>query len=197
MTAWAGLEAALRAVHRDHPALRDFVAFPDDLEPRPVAPRHMPCADLAYADPVFQMAEHPLARAFLEAGPVAWWRDTYVDTDIGADFMARFGCYCAIGGGGAWTSRKMAGYVVTMPAGLDYTWHHHPAEEMYLVLAGEAEFYREGEVAEVLRAGDTSFHASMQPHAMATKDSPVMCYVTWRNHLDTPPVLTEREVARA
>ena len=61
--------------------------------------------------------------------------------------------------------------------------------------AREAAFHREGDPTEVLRPGGTSFHASNQPHAMETTDSPVMCYVTWRNHLDTPPVLTERAVA--
>ena len=65
---------------------------------------------------------------------------------------------------------------------------------MYLVLAGQARFMREGAAPETLSAGETSFHASNQPHAMETADHSVMAYVTWRNHLDTPPVLTDREV---
>jgi quercetin dioxygenase-like cupin family protein len=105
--------------------------------------------------------------------------------------MDRFGCYCLIGKDGAYISTQMFAWVVYMPAHLHYPWHHHPAEEMYLVIAGEAEFMREGASPEVLRAGDTCFHASNQPHAMETHDHPVMALVMWRNGFDTPPVLSE------
>lgn len=194
MNAFGQLKDALRQAHATHPQLADFVGFPDDLQDQPLKARHLPCADYVYGDASFRDADAPLARAFFAAGPNAFWRATYADTDIGDDFLNRFGCYCAIGDGGPWKSGQMSGYVVTMPPGLYYPWHHHKAEELYLVLAGEAEFYREGEPAETLREGDTSFHASSQPHAMETKGSSVMCYVTWRNHLNIPPVLTEREV---
>ena len=194
MTPFARLLDAIRDAHETSPALADFVSFPDDVHEVALSPRHLPCADYMYHDEILQAAPNPLARAFFAAGPDAFWRETYAGTNIGEDFMNRFGCFCAIGNGGAYDSDRMKGYVVTMPPGLHYPWHHHPAEEMYLVLAGEAEFYREGEAASVLREGDTSFHASNQPHAMETKNSPVICYVTWRNHFDTPPVLTERPV---
>lgn len=62
---------------------------------------------------------------------------------------------------------------------------------MYLTLAGEAEFMREGASNKKLRPGDTSQHASNQPHAMETHAHPVMAYVVWRNGFETPPVLTE------
>ncbi|MEM7438464.1 MAG: dimethylsulfonioproprionate lyase family protein [Pseudomonadota bacterium] len=194
MSAFDLLLDALRDAHANHPKLAEFVAFPDDLTPLEMEPRHLPCADYVYNDALFAAAQMPLAQAFLQAGPDAFWRDTYAQTDIGEDFLNRFGCYCAIGAGSPWKSEKMSGFVTMMPPGLYYTWHHHPAEELYVVLAGEAEFYREGEPPETLREGDTSFHASNQPHAMETKDSSVMCYVTWRNHLGIKPVLTERQV---
>jgi hypothetical protein len=44
-----------------------------------------------------------------------------------------------------------------------------------------------------LGPGDTAFHASNQPHAMTTKDKPVLAYVLWRGDLKTPPVLTPAE----
>ncbi|MGB0798377.1 MAG: dimethylsulfonioproprionate lyase family protein [Planktomarina sp.] len=192
--AFSALHDALKYAHETVPALREFVAFPGDLAEQRMDVMHRPCADYLRDDPVFSAADDPLARAFYDAGPDAQWLETYGETDIGDDFLTRFGCYCAIGGGGAWTSDLMAGYVVTMPPGLYYPWHQHPAEELYLVLAGEAEFYAEGQAAQTLRAGGTSFHASNQPHAMQTFDTPVMAYVTWRNHLSVKPVLTDRAV---
>jgi len=189
------LDAAQRA-HASHPGLAAFVGFPDDLSEQPMTPHSIPAADLlARETGLFGNDQAELRDAFIAAAPEALWRETYKGTDIGQDFMDRFGCYCLIGPGAPWTSARMAGFVVYMPADLHYPWHHHPAEEMYLVLAGEARFLAEGAPPETLRAGDTSFHASNQPHAMETGAHPVMAYVTWRSHLQTPPVLTERPVA--
>jgi len=186
------LLSEIRTAHATHPKLAAFVRFPDDLVTQTHTPRHFSCSDVMRDDPVFQSSMHPLSRAFYDAGPDAHWRETYANTNIGSDFLDRFGCYCAIGEGGQWTSKKMAGFVVTMPPGLYYPWHHHPAEEMYLVLAGEAVFHRDGAAAENLCEGEAVFHSSNQPHAMQTFDHPVMAYVTWRNHLGIRPVLTER-----
>jgi len=36
---------------------------------------------------------------------------------------------------------------------------------------------------------------SNQPHALETKDHPVMAYVVWRNGFDTPPVLTHKDAS--
>lgn len=180
-----------RIMHRDHAGLAQFVGFPTDLEDQDYTPFDIPAAALLRGDTGATTPDiAPLRDAFVGAGPDAQWRETYKDTDIGDDFMDRFACYCLIGPGAPFVSKTMAGFVVFMPAGLHYTWHHHPAEELYLVLSGEAEFIRRGEAPETLRAGDTSFHHSNQPHAMTTHDHPVMAYVTWRNHLDIPPVLT-------
>ncbi len=185
-----------RAAHESQACLAEFCRFPDDLHEQAVAPFHVPAAELLsresglYSDVLSEFRD-----AFVAASPMAQWRETYKDTNIGQDFMDRFACYSLIGEGGPWVSTQMSSYVVYMPANLYYPWHHHPAEELYLVLAGEAEFMREGAEPETLRPGDHSFHASNQPHAMRTGDHPVMAYVVWRNNLQTPPVLTEREVA--
>ncbi len=195
---WDRLLAEVAEAHRVVPSLREFCALGDDLTPTPVSPYHVPAAKLMLADrdlPAGAMSG--LRDAFLAAGPEAEWRETYKDTSIGQDFMDRFACYGLIcASGGAWQSAQMSGFVVYMPPGLHYTWHHHPAEEMYLVLAGSAEFLREHEAPQTLVAGDTCFHASDQPHAMTTHDSGVMAYVVWRNNLHIKPVLTDRAVVQ-
>ena len=192
---FADLIKAAREAHGRLPGLAGFCEFPDDLTEAPVTPRHFPCAALMEADATLRKAgTDPLAKAFLAGSPHAHWRETYADTDIGQDFMDRFGCYCLIGPGGAWRSEKMLGFVVYMPPKLWYPRHHHPAEELYTVLHGEAEFLREGEANETLGPGESSFHASNQPHAMETHDHPVMAYVVWRNNFETDPALTRREI---
>ena len=189
------LEAAYQA-HIRVPALKGFCVFLDDLRISTYEQRWIPPSDLMVGDAnLLDGGSDPLAQAFIDAAPDAQWRLTYEGTNIGQDFLDRFGCYCLIGKGGPWISDQFAAFVVYMPPHLYYTWHHHPAEEIYYILAGEAEFFREAERAEILSAGQSSFHASNQPHATETHDKGMLAYVLWRNEFQTPPVLTEREVA--
>ena len=123
------------------------------------------------------------------ASAYAHWRQTYAETNIGQDFLDRFGCYCLIGENGAWTSRQMSAFFVYMPSDLWYTWHAHPAEELYFVIAGGGQFYRDGDPPRHLGPGQTMFHGSNQPHALQTGFSPLLALVLWRNNLDIPPVL--------
>lgn len=190
--AFSALLDVARVTHAETPALKEFCDFPDDLEPCAVSKYHVNAYHLMRAEAGWpDGTTHPLAQAFLDAAPEGHWRETYKDTDIGQDFMDRFGCYCLIGPDAPWTSRKMFGFMVYMPPGLWYPWHHHPAEETYLVIAGEGEFLREGTEPETLRAGDAMFHSSNESHALRTHDSPIMAYVVWRNHFDIKPVLSE------
>lgn len=192
------LLAEARTAHANTPELAKFCAFPQDLTDTPVSPYSIPAARLMEHDNILQGAEiSRFAKASIAAGPVVHWRETYKDTDIGQEFLGRFGCYCLIGPNGAYHSKQMLAFVVYMPPGLYYPWHHHPAEEMYLVLAGEAEFRREGEAPQTLGVGQTSFHASDQPHAMETHDQPILAYVIWRNNFGIKPVLTDRKVPSA
>ncbi|WP_299849774.1 dimethylsulfonioproprionate lyase family protein [uncultured Roseovarius sp.] len=192
---WDTLLDQVRAMHRAHPRLTAFCPFPDDITAQPVTPYHIPSADL-FADETDLSGSPfgPLCDAIRAGGPDAHWRETYKGTDIGDDFMDRFGCYCIIGDGGPFQSRTMRAWMVYMPPHLHYRWHHHPAEEMYLVLAGSARFFCQGAAPEVLSAGQTSEHASNQPHAMETEGSSVLNYVIWRNGFDTPPVLTPEDM---
>ena len=192
MSAFDLLLAEARRAHAAIPALAEFCAFPDDLTPQAVKRRWSPVQDLLMAQAWSAGDLDAFRDAWIMAAHEAAWRETYKDTNIGEDFLNRFGCYCLVGDGGAFKSEKMAAYVVYMPPNLHYPWHEHPAEEMYVVLAGQATFRREGEKDEVLTAGGTSFHASNQPHAMTTGDHPVMAYVVWRNEFGTPPILTDR-----
>ena len=189
---WQRLIEEARAAHRAHEELTAFCPFPDDLQEQDVAAHRIAPADLLEGESgLFSSGFAGLRDAFVAASPFAKWRETYKNTGIGDDFLNRFGCYCLIGAGGAFHSEQMWAYVVYMPEGLHYPWHHHPGEEAYVVLGGEAEFYRHGEEQQVLREGGMSVHGPNQPHAMTTKEHPVMAYVVWRNGFDVGPQLTE------
>lgn len=189
---FAKLLLLAKAAFESNQAAMTFSAFPIDLSPQTVVPFRIPPADLMQSETgLFTQVYGELRDAIIVAGALAHWRETYKNTGIGQDFMDRFGCYPIIGPCGPYQSSALWLWMVYMPPHLHYPWHHHPAEEFYLVLAGEAEFHRAGMTSETLREGDGMFHASNQPHAMTTTDHPVLCLVAWRNGFDVEPALSD------
>lgn len=181
-----------RAAYGDHEDLMAFAPFPDDVKRQPITPYPLPCGEtLQRETDLISRTYQALHKAIVAVGPLARWRETYTNTDIGDHFLDRFGCYTIIGDGGPYTSGKLWLWTVYMPADLYYPWHHHPGEEIYLVVAGSAVFKRKGLADETLSEGNALFHGSNQPHAMQTLADPVLCLVAWRDGFDTKPVLTK------
>ena len=173
------------------PALQAFCELPDQLETQTVTPAHIPAATLMQTDDeLFSPDYSGLRDAFIAASDKAEWRETYKGTRIGEEFRQRFACYCLIGPGGPFMAEKMGAYVVYMPKGLYYPFHHHPAEELYFVIAGEAEFLMEGKDPQTLGPGSHVFHPSNRPHATQTHDHPFMAMVLWRGDMTVSPLLT-------
>ena len=168
-----------------------FTPFPDDIVPQAVTPFHSTCCDVFCEDKKLVSQKYPaLQDAIRAASDAVHWRQTYKDTDIGDDFMDKFACYCIIGENAPFMSAAIRLFMVYMPPHFYYPWHHHPAEEMYVVGSGNGVFKRKDCPDERLTEGDTSFHQSNQPHAMETLDDPVLCLVAWRDDFETQPVLT-------
>jgi len=181
----------VRSAYLGQPDARRFAPFPDDITPQPVTAMQRPCAAHFMDGPVAPDSPYlALHSAMKDASPHMSWRATYEGTDIGDDFMERFGCFCIVGNNAPFASAALWAFMTYMPPGLDYPRHHHPAEELYLIVSGRADFMRDGAAPETLEAGSCVYHASNQPHAMRTTDQPALCLVFWRNHFGTPPVLS-------
>jgi hypothetical protein len=187
---------AVRQTYLATPQLIGFAPFPKDIAPQPLLEFHTNPLKLFLAETKLYCPTSSLRDAIVGAAPHAHWRETYKETNIGQDFMERFGCYAIIGNDAPFSSQTLWAWMVYMPAGLHYPWHQHPAEEMYFVVAGEAKFMRDGMATKILGPGDTSFHASNQPHAMETGDLPVLCLVVWRDQFETGPSLTPQGLAK-
>ena len=190
---WDRLLDEARGLHLNNPELTGFCPFPDDLVATEFPKNQTSAKGHIDNDVLAQCHNSPLVDAFVEAGSVAYWRETYKHAPVERAFLDKFGCYCLIGPNAPFTSNKMFGWFVHMPANLWYPWHHHPAEEMYSVISGEAEFMRRGEENRILREGQSCEHRSNQPHAMKTGSKPVLTWVVWRNHFDVTPVLTSQD----
>ena len=189
---WDRLLDEIRGAH-SHPVLGGFCSFPTDIVAQNVRAFHVPAADLLLTETGLCSESYAgFCDAVVAGARLARWRETYKHTGIGDDFLTRFGCYEAIGGPDApFASQTMRSFIVYMPPWLHYPWHHHPAEEVYLVIAGEAEFMLARHEPRILRPGECALHPSMQPHATATREHPLLAYVVWRGDLDVAPVLTE------
>ena len=188
---WENLLEAARSVHLDNSKLQDFCPFPKDIKKQGFQPFHIPACDLMQYDIGLHTDDYTdLRDAFILASPYAHWRQTYKGTTVGEKFLNKFGCYGLIGPESPFQSEKIRAWVVYMPKNFYYPWHHHPAEEMYLCLAGEAVFRRENCPDTRLGSGSIMEHSANQPHSMETLEHPIMSYVVWRNEFGTKPVLT-------
>ena len=183
--------AAAEDLHRSHPEVSQFTAWDDAVQFQRLEPHWIPSAKALPLDGALcDGSELDGYSAFCAPAANARWRTTYKDADIGEEFNQKFGCYQLIGAEGHFFSENLNTYLVYAEKGLFYPWHHHPAEELYVIIAGEAVFEVAGRPPRRLGPGDTAFHASNQPHAMTTEDKPVLAYVLWRGDLKTPPILT-------
>ena len=189
--AWENLLETAKKVHLGNSKLQDFCSFPNDIKKQTLKPLHIPASDLMQNETGLLTDEYAELRdAFILASPYAHWRQTYKGTTVGDKFLEKFGCYGLIGPESPFQSEEIRAWVVYMPKNFYYPWHQHPAEEMYLCLAGEAAFRKEGFPEVVLNSGGVMEHSTNQPHAMETFDHPIMAYVVWRNEFGTKPVLT-------
>ncbi|WP_170340311.1 dimethylsulfonioproprionate lyase family protein [Ruegeria arenilitoris] len=173
------LEAA-RHLHQSLPALSEFGTWPTDLTATGLQPRAIP------AMPLVQALDQPgsprttgLVQAIRSAAHLAHWKRTYTEAEVGADFRNRYGYFELFGPSGHFHSTQLRGYVAYWGAGLDYDWHSHQAEELYLTLAGGAVF-KVAEDQAFVGAEGTRWHASWQSHAMSTGDQPILTFVLWR-----------------
>ena len=188
---WENLLEEARKVHFGNSKLQDFCPFPNDIKKQELNPFHIPASDLMQNETGLLTEDYSELRdAFILASPYAHWRQTYKGTTVGKKFLAEFGCYGLIGPESPFQSEKIRAWVVYMPKNFYYPWHHHPAEEMYLCLAGEAVFRRENYTDIRLGSGGIIEHSANQSHSMETLEHPIMAYVIWRNYFVTKPVLT-------
>ncbi len=67
----------------------------------------------------------------------------------------------------------------------EYGVRTHPAEEIYIMLAGEC-YWKRGDAPYCCkRSNDRSYHPALMPHASKTKDQAFMSVYAWIGDLST------------
>ncbi|MBT9246083.1 hypothetical protein KM031_17815 (plasmid) [Gemmobacter fulvus] len=118
-----------------------------------------------------------------------WWRNKYRNSD--ARLYDRFGFCDLVGPDGVQASDQVTlGLVIVGPQTL-YPLHEHPARELYLVLAGTADWAVDDTPFAPRPPGAFLLHHEMQPHAMRTGDETLLALSMWRGDIRAPSRFSE------
>ena len=171
-----------------HPSLRGFqesLAHWGETW-RGVAPRHLPAADLlAQAMPSAIAGTRELVALFDRENAHRKWEQSYTKADglVGDDMLSGYGFAEVIGQQGPFLSKRVRSGLGVWGPDIDYPPHRHRAEEVYLLLAGGAEFRLGRGAAASARscaAGDVVHVPSLQTHGFRTKREPLVVLFIWQ-----------------
>jgi quercetin dioxygenase-like cupin family protein len=113
------------------------------------------------------------------------WRYSYQPRNDAEDLAERVAFAELIGPRAPLTAPNCrAGFTLLAPDTF-YPLHAHPAIELYMVIAGEAE-WTTPEVQRIVPPGAFVLHHANQPHTMRTFAEPLLALYGWRGDLDTP-----------
>ena len=110
-----------------------------------------------------------------------FWEQSYRREDglVGDDMLAGYGFSEVIGKRGPFVSTRVRSGIGIWGPQIDYPIHRHEAEEIYVVMSGEAEFTVGGETA-TRKSGDVVHVTSMTPHGFSTHEQSLAVFYLWR-----------------
>jgi mannose-6-phosphate isomerase-like protein (cupin superfamily) len=180
------LEAVRRfALDHEHPYLAQFkpsmLAWGDSWEP--VEPVDLPVSVfLAKAAERATSNTQLLLQTFARHSHRLRWEQSYRKQDglVPDAMLDAYGFVEIIGLRGPFVSDRIRAGIAIWGAHLDYPQHQHQAEEIYVLLAGSAEFSFEGDAAQTRRAGDLVFVESNRRHGFRTGEETLVVYYLWQ-----------------
>lgn len=185
MTDAGRLAAAARALLAgfDQPDLASFLdGWPaPDAARRTVESAALPMLRWLDRLPPLAIADtRALVEGVVGAAAALAWGQTYAAGDLGERFLERYGWSELIGLRGPIASSRLACGVLLLGPEIEYPPHGHAAEEIYVPLAGTADWLRGGEGWRRRRPGELIHHPSGVAHAMRTGEQPLLALYLWR-----------------
>jgi len=187
---------AIEAVYRDaSDGPLAAAALKLNAEPRagsgkrkPVAQFVSQAAGLAKQGPLAEVAD-----AFAAIEPHCDWlqNPNYSEASLGPGYVDRYGYVELVGPGRPVESADLLVGLLLLGPGMHYPDHAHPAEEIYHVVAGTAEWWREDEGWRRKGPGAVIHHVPMMRHAMRTADEPLLALYCWTGEVKTYATMTE------
>jgi hypothetical protein len=110
------------------------------------------------------------------------WRQTYTLAQVGRRFLDNYGWTELVTPGAGTGALQISCGVLVLGPDTFYPPHRHEAEEIYLPLAGTAEWQQGDDAASWRRRspGILIHHSSEEPHAMRTGEQPLLAMYLWR-----------------
>ena len=144
-----------------------------------------------YLDAFEEPDAHPACKLVAEA-EFDWAPPATIDDPVYVEHSVPKAHIELIGPDGIVTSDRIRMGLYGMLPGHEYGIRTHLAEEVFVMIAGEADWKR-GHDQEYgpLRAGDRSYHPSMTPHANRTRDSAFMSVFVWVGDVSTESYVYE------
>lgn len=120
--------------------------------------------------------------AFVRSAPRLEWRQTYGTAEVGEEFLANYAFSELLGPRGPRAGRAAPGIacgLLLLGAHTLYPPHHHTAQEIYIPLAGAADWRRSAGPWTRRCPGEVIHHRSEEPHAMRTQADPLLALYLW------------------
>ncbi len=138
-----------------------------------------------------------LARDFAAIEPRSDWlqNPNYTAAAMGEDFIANYGYIELVGPKRPFdSSMLLVGFLMLGP-GTHYPDHRHAAAETYHVVAGAAEWRREGLGWRVEQPGAAIHHLPNEAHAMRAGTTPLLALYCWSGEIGREARLSARDSA--
>ena len=170
-------------LRHEHPDIARFKSamrdWGDDWRERP--PRLLPAARLL---PRFAAERgcHPLISSFAAAAERLHWEQSYRREDalVPEAMLDGYAFAEILGRRGPFVSERIRAGIGVWGPNIDYPRHHHRAEEIYLVLAGSADFTLGDNAPRSCSRDQVVFVASDTRHGFATRDEPLAVFYLWQ-----------------
>ena len=165
--------------------LNKFVKFPDNLAYNDISSSNIDSVKILDNWEPDDSSIKQIHKLIKEVSPYAHWKQTYDEKDVGKNFLDKFAYFEFFGPTGHFLTNKMSLYVIFFDKQTYYTWHNHEAEELYFVISGNAKFESKDDKSEVLYKTKSRFHKSYQPHSLTTLNDKCLCFVVWKDKLNS------------
>lgn len=159
-------------------ALRREAGTELQTEPAPLSIDH------AFSEALSADDAHPAASAVLAAMDQIHWRFSgLADGRIRKEIALHMGTCELLGPHGMIAIKDCRVGLFAQCRGVDYPTRIHAAEEIFLMLGGEAEWSQSEKPYLVRRPGDRIHHASMEPHKSRSMGFPMIAAWAWRGEI--------------
>lgn len=138
-----------------------------------------------------------LARAFTAVEPRSDWvqNPNYTAAVMGGAFVDNYGYIELVGPKRPFDSAKLLVGFLLLGPGTHYPEHRHEAAETYHVVAGAAEWRREGCAWRTERPGAAIYHRPNEAHAMRAGVEPLLALYCWSGEIGRAARLSVRDRA--